>query len=254
MSRCLILNGLASVPWKTVAVLCSPRSEVVITRRPPTSHARSWKSTSCLSLFHEDHVKLCQPLVGPLHADLADNIYSLRPPAVWNALPWILGSEIWPAASPLQSSIATPTACGIAKVQLMQLDNKSVDHRNISIWNQDCVLLCWCWGYTHVLHSSCIIMRRTILTVFSLNDVFQKQKGLVVERRKTTVGKRRCVKYQMVFRCFAFQMGNSFLTLAISRSLMLVLFTVRMSVGEAWRQSGQETQVLLSCLMFHFAF
>lgn len=142
MSRCLILNGLASIPWKTVAVLCSPCSEVVITRCPPTSRTRSWKSTSCLSLFYEDYVKLCQPLFSPLHADLVCNIYSSCLPAVWNALPWILGSEIWPAASLLKSSTTTPTACWIAKIQLMQLVNKTVDNSNISIWNQDCILPC----------------------------------------------------------------------------------------------------------------
>lgn len=65
---------------------------------------------------------------------------------------------------------------------------------------------------------------RTILTVFSFN-IFQKPKALVVKRRKSSMGRRRCVMYQLVFGCFAFHMGNFlFLTLAIARSLMLVLF------------------------------
>lgn len=36
---------------------------------------------------------------------------STRPPAMWNALPWILRSETWPAASLLKSSTVTPSAC-----------------------------------------------------------------------------------------------------------------------------------------------
>lgn len=156
---------------------------------------------------------LCQALsapfcVPPPPPNSVCNVYSLCPPAVWNALPWILGSEIWPAAPPLTSRTMTPTACWIAKIQLMQLDSKTVDHTNISIRNRGCVFLCWCWGYMHVLQGSCILMRRTVLAVFSFNDVFQKQKVLVVKRRKSTVGKRRCVMYQLVWGWFAFQMGT----------------------------------------------